>query len=297
MFGSLSEISLDGLTPVFRGKVRDVYDTGDGRLIIVATDKISAYDSVLPSGIPQKGVILTRLSAFWFEKVSRIVRTHFITCDPQLFPGPFSAYSSILAGRTMLVVKAVRIDYECVVRGYLAGSAWHEYVEKGSVGGKLLRTGMRQATKLETPIFTPARKSSSGHDQNITFELFAKELGSERANELMNVSLQLYAFASEYCEKRGIILADSKFEFGMACGKVMLIDELFSPDSSRFWPVENYEPGRAQESFDKQFVRDYLDSIGWDRKPAAPPLPPDVVTRTRQRYMEALERICGSHAL
>jgi len=297
MFASLTEISLGKLAPMWKGKVRDVYDAPDNRLVIVATDRISAYDCVLPSGIPQKGVILTRLSAFWFERVSHILRTHFITCDPQQFPPAFSSYGSILNGRAMLVWKADRIDFECVVRGYLAGSAWQEYQEKGTVGGEALESGMKEAAKLDTPIFTPARKALTGHDENLTFEVFEQEVGRGRASELRSVSLNLYAFASEYCVKKGLILADSKFEFGLHDGELILIDELFSPDSSRFWPLDSYEPGRAQESFDKQFVRDYLNSMGWDREPPPPPLPPDVVARTRERYIEALERICGESSL
>jgi len=293
MLGSLTEITLDGLEPVFRGKVRDVYDARDGQLVIVATDRISAYDCVLASGIPEKGAILTKLSAFWFEKVSGIVKTHFITCDTEKFPDPFRGYSSVLSGRAMLVVNAVRIDFECVVRGYLAGSAWQEYEQKGTIAGNALKRGMKQASKLETPLFTPAVKVASGHDENITFDFLERKLGPERAAELRRVSLEVYVFGAEYCEKKGIILADSKFEFGLVGNDLILIDELFSPDSSRFWPAEEYEPGKAQESFDKQFVRDYLDSIGWDRKPPAPTLPPDVVARTRQRYTEAMERICG----
>jgi phosphoribosylaminoimidazole-succinocarboxamide synthase len=296
MSASLTEISLGELTPVRKGKVRDVYDTQDGHLVIVATDKISAYDCVLPSGIPDKGVILTRLSAFWFERVSHIVRTHFITCDPHEFPPAFSFYASVLAGRAMLVWKAERIDFECVVRGYLAGSAWQEYVEKGTVAGEPLKPGMEEAARLSSPIFTPARKAASGHDENLTFAAFEREVGSASAKELRSVSLELYAFASDYCEKRGLILADSKFEFGLLDGSLILIDELFSPDSSRFWPLESYEPGRPQESFDKQFVRDYLRSTGWNREPPPPPLPPDVVMKARERYLEALERICGKRA-
>ena len=297
MFASLTEISLSELTPARTGKVRDVYDTNDGRLVIVATDRISAYDCVLPSGIPRKGVILTGLSAFWFERVSHIVRTHFITCDPGRFPSLFLPYASILAGRAMLVWKAERIDFECVVRGYLAGSAWQEYEEKGTIAGEAFKPGMKEAARLSNPIFTPARKAASGHDENLSFAEFEREVGRTRADELRRVSLDLYGFASQHCDKRGLILADSKFEFGLIEGRLILIDELFSPDSSRFWPPESYEPGRPQESFDKQFVRDYLRSVGWDREPPAPPLPADVITKTQERYLEAFARICGKSAL
>ncbi|MCX5801211.1 MAG: phosphoribosylaminoimidazolesuccinocarboxamide synthase [Candidatus Eisenbacteria bacterium] len=297
MVGSLTEISLDDLRPIRKGKVRDVYDAQDGRLVIVATDRISAYDCILPSGIPQKGVILTNLSAFWFERVSHIVRTHFITCDPHRFPGDFSSYASVLAGRSMLVWKADPIEFECVVRGYLAGSAWREYRERGTVGGEPLRPGLKEASRFDIPLFTPARKAASGHDENVSFAVLEGETGVARGRELKNVSQKLFAFASEYCEKRGLILADSKFEFGLLDGNLILIDELFSPDSSRFWSSESYEPGRPQESFDKQSVRDYLRSTGWDGAPPAPPLPPDVVKQTHERYFEALERICGKGAL
>lgn len=297
MGASLTEISLGELTPVRKGKVRDVYDTQDGRLVIVATDRISAYDCVLPSGIPEKGVILTKLSAFWFVRVSHIVRTHFITCDVRRFPPAFSPYASVLSDRAMLVWRANRIDFECVVRGYMAGSAWQEYRERGTVAGEALKPGVEESARFSDPIFTPARKAACGHDENLSFAVFEQEVGKRLAEELRSVSLRLYAFASRYCENRGLILADSKFEFGLVDGELMLIDELFSPDSSRFWPLDSYEPGRPQESFDKQFVRDYLRSIGWDRECSPPPLPLDVIKKTRERYIEALERICGKSAL
>jgi phosphoribosylaminoimidazole-succinocarboxamide synthase len=293
MRGSLTEIWLDELKPIQRGKVRDVYDTGDGRLVIVATDRLSAFDCILPTGIPDKGTILTKLSAFWFEKVSHIVKTHYITCAAEKFPEPFKYYAIVLSGRTMLVLKAKRIDFECVVRGYLAGSAWQEYREHGTICGEPVREGLKESDKFPRPIFTPAIKASSGHDENVSFDALKKALGAELAEKLKRVSLELYNFASRYCEERRLILADSKFEFGQIDNELVLIDELFSPDSSRFWPLEDYAPGRPQEAFDKQFVRDYLISIGWDRNPPAPPLPPDVVSRTRDRYMDALERICG----
>jgi len=291
---SLTDISLGELKPFRRGKVRDVYEASDGRLVIVATDRLSAFDCVLPTGIPDKGTVLTRLSAFWFERVKHIVRTHYITCEPEKFPEPFRYYAGALPGRTMLVLRAERIDFECVVRGYLAGSAWAEYRRNGTVCGEPAKPGLRESEKLPQPVFTPARKASSGHDQNVRFEVMTAELGRELAEKLRRVSLELYSFGARYCENRGLLLADSKFEFGMLDGDVVLIDELFSPDSSRFWPPEHYAPGRPQASFDKQYVRDYLDSIGWDRTPPAPPLPPDVVVRTRERYLEAMDRICGA---
>lgn len=294
MRGSLTDISLDQLKPFRKGKVRDVYDTGDGRLVIVATDRLSAFDCVLPTGIPDKGAILTRLSAFWFDKVRHVVKTHFITCDAVTFPEPFRYYATVLSGRAMLVWKAERVEFECVVRGYLAGSAWEEYRNEGTICGEPMAPGLRESQKFSEPIFTPAIKASSGHDENVSFRLLEKELGKELAGELKRLSLELYSFAAGYCRERGLILADSKFEFGLKDGELMLIDELFSPDSSRFWPLEDYEEGRPQVAFDKQFVRDYLISTGWDRNPPAPPLPPDVVERTRDRYLDALERIVGA---
>ncbi|MFH0778818.1 MAG: phosphoribosylaminoimidazolesuccinocarboxamide synthase [Candidatus Eisenbacteria bacterium] len=290
---SLTEISLGQLKPDRRGKVRDVYDTGDGRLVILATDRISAYDAVLPTGIPDKGKVLTALSAFWFEKVGRIVETHYITSDPEEFPAEFVPHASVLAGRAMLVRKAARVDFECVVRGYLAGSAWQEYRDSGTVACEPAEPGLKESVRFRRPVFSPATKSESGHDENISFARLEKDLGPELARELRAVSIELYEFGAAHCEECGLILADTKFEFGLYDGRLLLIDELISPDSSRFWPHDSYEPGRPQESFDKQFVRDYLNSIGWDRRPPPPPLPPEVVTRTRDRYFEALARICG----
>jgi len=297
MRGSFTDISLGELKPFRRGKVRDVYDTSDGRLVIVATDRLSAYDCILPTGIPDKGVVLTKLSAFWFEKVRHIVPTHYITCSADEFPEPFQYYATVLSGRTMLVRKAERIDFECVVRGYLAGSAWAEYKKAGTICGETVRPGLRESERFPEPMFTPARKASSGHDENISFDVMKDELEPKLADKLRSVSLALYSFATKYCESRRLILADSKFEFGLFNGEVMLIDELFSPDSSRFWPLEDYVPGQPQEAFDKQFVRDYLNSIGWDRNPPAPPLPPDVVTKTHERYLDAMERICGTREI
>ncbi|KPJ59188.1 MAG: phosphoribosylaminoimidazole-succinocarboxamide synthase [Latescibacteria bacterium DG_63] len=293
MSASLTEISLENLEPICRGKVRDVYDVGDGHLVIVATDRISAFDCVLPSGIPEKGRILTEISAFWFEKLRHIVRNHFITCDTAQFPPAFAPYASLVKGRAMFVRKAERIDFECVARGYLAGSAWQEYSRKGTVSEVPVPKGLGEAAKLPRPIFSPATKAASGHDENISFARLKSTVGSELADQLRRVSLELYSFAARHCEERGLIVADTKFEFGLLDGELILIDEVLSPDSSRFWPLESYEPGGPQESFDKQFVRDYLKSIGWKGDPPAPPLLPDVVANTRQRYLEALEKIRG----
>ncbi len=294
MSASLTDISLENLEPICRGKVRDVYDAGDDRLVIVATDRISAYDCVLPSGIPDKGRILTEISAFWFEELRHIVQNHFITCDTARFPGAFAPYASLVRGRAMLVRKAERIDFECVARGYLAGSAWKEYSEKGTVCGESLEEGLEESARLATPVFSPATKAELGHDENISFAEFELAVGPGLAQQLRKLSLELYGVGARHCLERGLILADTKFEFGTLGGEVMLIDEVLSPDSSRFWPAEEYEPGRPQHSFDKQFVRDYLKSIGWKGEPPAPPLPADVVTRTRERYLEALEKIRGA---
>ncbi|UCF77923.1 MAG: phosphoribosylaminoimidazolesuccinocarboxamide synthase [Candidatus Eiseniibacteriota bacterium] len=293
MSASLTEISLGKLRPTCSGKVRDVYDVGHDRLIIVATDRISAFDSVLPSGIPEKGIILTKLSAFWFQRLGHIVRNHFISCDTSQFPPVFAAYAPVVRDRAMLVRKAKRIDFECVARGYLAGSAWQEYSEKGTVCEEPLESGLVEAARLARPIFSPATKAASGHDENVSYGRLERAVGAELAGELRRVSLELYSFAAAHCEQRGLILADTKFEFGLLEGQLILIDEVLSPDSSRFWPADSYEPGRPQESFDKQFVRNYLKSIGWKGEPPAPPLPPEVVQKTRERYLEALERICG----
>lgn len=297
MSASLTEISLGSLKPTSSGKVRDIYDTGDGHLVIVATDRISAFDCILPSGIPEKGKILTKLSAFWFEQIRHIVKNHFVTCDISRFPSVFEPYGSLVCGRAMLVRKAERIDFECVSRGYLAGSAWQEYSQSGTVSEEPLETGLLEAGKLSRPIFSPATKAASGHDENISFAEFERAVGTERARELRRVSLELYDFGARYCQERGLILADTKFEFGLLDGEVILIDEVLSPDSSRFWPEEGYEPGRSQQSFDKQFVRDYLRSVGWKGEPPPPRLPPEVIVKTRERYLEALERICGDTQL
>jgi phosphoribosylaminoimidazole-succinocarboxamide synthase len=290
---SLTEISLESIQPICSGKVRDIYGVGEDRLVIVATDRISAFDCVLPSGIPEKGRILTQISAFWFEKLRHVVRNHFITCDTGQFPAEFAPYASLVQGRAMLVKKAERIDFECVARGYLAGSAWQEYSQKGTVCEAPLEKGLEEAARLARPIFSPATKAASGHDENVSFTEFERGVGSGLAGELRRLSLELYSFGARHCLERGLILADTKFEFGLVEGELMLIDEALSPDSSRFWPAEAYEPGRPQRSFDKQFVRDYLRSIGWKGESPAPPLPADVVAKTRDRYMEALHKIRG----
>jgi len=275
-----------------RGKVRDIYDLGS-QLLIVATDRISAFDVVMPNGIPDKGRVLTQMSLFWFEFTQEIVENHLATADPTEYPASIGKYLEVLVGRSMLVRRAEVVPVECVVRGYLAGSGWKEYRESGTVCGIALPEGLRESDKLPEPIFTPATKAESGHDINIGPEQAMEIVGEGRYRELERLSLALYGKAADYARERGIIIADTKFEFGRAGDKLILIDEVLTPDSSRFWPVDEYEPGRAQRSFDKQPVRDYLESTGWDKKPPAPPLPPEVVASTSARYREALRLLTG----
>ncbi|NIM19797.1 MAG: phosphoribosylaminoimidazolesuccinocarboxamide synthase [Candidatus Latescibacteria bacterium] len=278
-----------GLKPDLSGKVRDIFDLGD-RLLIVATDRISAYDVILPDPIPGKGIILTQMTLGWYDLFSDSLRTHFITSDPNDFPPPFKGREEFV-GRSMLVIKAERFDVECVVRGYLAGSGWKDYKKTGSVCGIPLRDKLQESSMLDQPIFTPATKAESGHDENISFEEMCRIVSAEDAETLKKMSLRIYAKARDYAGERGIILADTKFEFGRHSGEIILIDELLSPDSSRFWPKDLYEPGRPQVSFDKQFVRDYLDEIKWNRKPPAPELSPGVIENTMKRYREACSRL------
>lgn len=278
--------------PVFiRGKVRDVYDLGD-QLLMVASDRISAFDYVLPTPIPDKGKILTQISSFWFGLTTDIVPNHLITASVDKFPPALSAYRSQLEGRTMLVRKTDKINIECVVRGYLAGSGWKEYQKNGQVCGVPLPPGLRESDRLPEPIFTPATKEDQGkHDENISFERMAGIIGKPLASSLRDISLALYKKAAEIAESRGLILCDTKFEFGQLQGKITLIDEILTPDSSRFWDKNDYKPGRSQDSFDKQYVRDYLESIHWNKQPPIPTLPDEVVRGTRQKYMDAFKRI------
>lgn len=285
-----TEFDLGSLKPEFAGKVREVFDLGDS-LVIVASDRISAYDHILPTGIPGKGIILTTMSAFWFGKLRGVVPNHMISCSIDDMPKEFRAHSEVLKGRTMLVKKARRFDAECVVRGYLAGSGWKDYKKTGSVCGIPLPGGLSLSDKLPEPIFTPATKAAEGHDENIGFEPFARIVGEKYAEGLRRLSIELYSKAEEYARARGIILADTKFEFGLLDDQIILIDEALTPDSSRFWGQEDYEPGREQVSFDKQFVRNYLDEIGWDRTAPAPALPEEIAGKTRERYLEALKRL------
>jgi phosphoribosylaminoimidazole-succinocarboxamide synthase len=287
---SPADIVIPGQTPSYRGKVRDIYDLGD-RLLIVATDRISAYDVVLPTAIPGKGAILTRMSAFWFETLAAVGDHHLLSIDPADFPAPFRDHADVLDGRAMYVHRTERVDFECVVRGYLAGSGWREYRSTGRVCGIQLPLGLTESDRLETPIFTPATKADTGHDENVSYETMAAAIGDDLASTLRDCSLAIYEEARRHAEARGILIADTKIEFGLVDGRPIVIDELLTPDSSRFWPADAYAPGRSQTAFDKQFVRDHLDATGWDHTPPAPKLPPEVVERTGARYREALDRL------
>lgn len=275
-----------------RGKVRDIYDLGDS-LLIVATDRISAFDVVLPTPIPDKGKILTLMTIFWLDFLKDIVENHLITADINDYPDVLKSYREILFQRSMIVKKAKVIPVECIVRGYITGSAMKEYQKTGKVCGIKLPEGLKEADKLPEPIFTPSTKAEKGHDVNITFEELVKLLGKDVAETLKDLSLKLYIKAADYAESKGIIIADTKFEFGFFDGKIILIDEVLTPDSSRFWPKDEYEPGKSQKSFDKQFIRDWLKSIAWDDKTPPPPIPPEIVEKTREKYLEALYRLTG----
>jgi phosphoribosylaminoimidazole-succinocarboxamide synthase len=275
-----------------QGKVRDIFEAGDD-LLMVATDRISAFDVVLPQPIPGKGQVLTGLSLHWFELTKDIVGNHLITADVDAFPPPFTGERGQLAGRAMLVRRAEMVPIECVARGYLSGSGWKEYRRSGEVCGIALPEGLVESDRLPEPIFTPATKAVTGHDENISIERMAEIVGRGLAERLREVTLSLYAFAAEHARQRGIVLADTKFEFGFAGGELILCDEVLTPDSSRFWPASEYEPGHAQPSFDKQYVRDWLDASGWDHEPPPPDLPAEVIEQTAARYREAYERITG----
>jgi len=281
-----------------RGKVRDTYDLGGGRLLIVATDRISAFDVVLPQGVPDKGAVLTQLSAFWFQKTAEVMPNHMLrlisNCDNADLPFPCP---HDVAGRSMIVLKARRVDIECVARGYLSGSGWVEYQQAGSVCGIPLPGGLRESDKLPEPIFTPSTKAESGHDLNISLAEVADMVGSETAKQVRDATLAIYRFAAEYAIERGIIIADTKMELGWHDGKLILIDELLTPDSSRFWDAATYEPGKSQPSFDKQPVRDWLIASGWNREPPPPDLPDQVVADTSERYREAFRRLTGHELL
>jgi phosphoribosylaminoimidazole-succinocarboxamide synthase len=275
------------------GKVRDLYLIDNDHLLFVATDRISAFDYVLATGIPQKGRVLTQLSLFWFDFLKSIVPNHLTTADVRRYPQELQKHAVQLRGRSMLVVRADMIAIECVVRGYLSGSGWKEYKAEGSVCGIPLPAGLRESDKLPQPIFTPAIKASSGHDENISFDRMVSLAGRELSEQLRELSIKVYQTAADYAETRGIIIADTKFEFGRTPGGLVLADEVLTPDSSRFWPKDKYRPGGPQDSFDKQYVRDYLEAIKWNKQPPAPALPPEVAARTSEKYVEAYTQMTG----
>ena len=292
---ALRDVVIPGRAPDYRGKVRDLYDLGS-QLLLVATDRVSAYDVILNEGIPGKGRVLTQISRFWFERLESIVPSHYLTTDVARFPEPFASNRSVLDGRSMLVRKAKRYDVECVVRGYLAGSGWKEYQASGMVCGVKLPQGLKLSSKLPEPIFTPATKEQEGHDENIDFDRMASIVGGDVAEKLRATSIAIYQAAAAHAESIGLILADTKFEFGEKDGAIVWIDEALSPDSSRYWPIASYKEGVAQDSFDKQVIRDYLDSIGWDRNPPPPRLPDEVIEKTARRYEDAFAMITGARA-
>jgi phosphoribosylaminoimidazole-succinocarboxamide synthase len=275
------------------GKVRDVYQLDSERLLFVATDRISAFDYVLATGIPNKGRVLTQMSLFWFDFLSDVVANHLITADVARYPQPLQAYAEQLEGRSMIVQRAQMFPVECVVRGYISGSAWKEYKATGKVCGIALPGGLRESEALPEPIFTPATKAASGHDENISFSRMCEMVGAEAASTLRELTLRIYKKASDYARQRGIIIADTKLEFGRTARGITLGDEVLTPDSSRFWPTDKYEPGRAQNSYDKQYVRDYLEEIRWNKQPPAPALPADVAGRTSEKYLGAYRQITG----
>lgn len=275
------------------GKVRDVYTVDDQRLLFVATDRISAFDYILATGIPQKGRVLTQISLFWFDFLADVVPNHFITADVDQYPGQIRKYADQLRGRSMLVQRAEMFPVECVVRGYISGSAWKEYKATGSVCGIKLPPNLKESDAFPEPIFTPATKAVTGHDENISFEQMCNIVGREDATRLRDLTLQIYGKAAAYARQRGIIIADTKFEFGRTAKGITLADEVLTPDSSRFWPADKYAPGRSQESYDKQYVRDYLEQIHWNKQPPAPALPPDVARRTSEKYLEAYSQLTG----
>jgi phosphoribosylaminoimidazole-succinocarboxamide synthase len=275
------------------GKVRDVYYLDANSLLFVATDRISAFDYVLATGIPQKGRVLTQISLFWFEFLKDVVPTHLIEADVAKFPATLQKYSDQLRGRSMIVTRAEMFPVECVVRGYISGSAWKEYKSSGRVCGIELPSGLKESDKLPQPIFTPATKATSGHDENISFEDMSRIIGSDLSRELRDISIKIYSKAADYALQKGIIIADTKFEFGRTAAGITLADEVLTPDSSRFWPADKYHSGQTQESYDKQYVRDYLEEIHWNKRPPAPALPPEAARKTSEKYLEAYRQLTG----
>lgn len=289
---TLLQLELPGIKKLKRGKVREIFDLGDA-FLFVASDRISAFDCVMPNGIPRKGEVLTQISHFWFDQTENIVPNHRLAGANDPLPKLLAPFADKVARRSMIVKKAQPLAVECIVRGYLAGSGWKEYKESQTVCGQSLPAGLQESSELPRPIFTPSTKAETGHDENISFEEAKKILGDDIAHQARDLSLKIYSFARDYARKRGITIADTKFEFGLFEGKLILIDEVLTPDSSRFWPADQYAPGKGQPSFDKQFVRDYLETLDWNKKPPAPALPDDVVAKTQAKYLEAYERLTG----
>jgi phosphoribosylaminoimidazole-succinocarboxamide synthase len=289
---TLLHLELPGLKKLRSGKVRDIFDLGD-RLLFVATDRISAFDCIMPNGIPRKGEVLTQISYFWFAQTQSFQPNHLISRPHDPLPANLKPFAAQLSGRSMIVKKAKPLAIECVVRGYLAGSGWKEYRAAQTVCGIKLPSGLKESSELPEPIFTPATKAETGHDENISFEQAAEIVGKDIAQRVRTASLRIYNTARDYARKRGIIIADTKFEFGLLDGELILIDEVLTPDSSRFWPADQYQPGKSQPSFDKQFVRDYLETLDWNKTPPAPALPDEVVARTQAKYLDAYERLTG----
>ncbi|SPE62667.1 Phosphoribosylaminoimidazole-succinocarboxamide synthase [Verrucomicrobia bacterium] len=289
---TLLELDLPGLKKLKSGKVREIFDLDD-RLLFVATDRISAFDCIMPNGIPRKGEVLTQISYFWFGQTESFQPNHLLSQPGEPLPAQLQPWAAKLARRSMVVKKAQPLAIECVVRGYLAGSGWKEYRQTQMVCGLKLPPGLKESSELPEPIFTPATKAETGHDENISFEQAGRIVGADVAERARAASLKIYRYARDYARQRGIIIADTKFEFGLLDGQLILIDEVLTPDSSRFWPAAEYAPGKSQPSFDKQFVRDYLETLDWNKTPPAPPLPGEVVTRTQAKYLEAYERLTG----
>jgi len=285
---------LPGIPKVGQGKVRELFEV-DGHLLMVATDRISAFDVILPNAIPHKGKVLTQLSAFWFERLEGMVAHHLVSVQVDEFPAPLQPFKEELAGRSMLVRKCTPLPIECVVRGYLAGSGWAEYRQSEMICGNRLPSGLVESAELPEPIFTPATKATNGHDENISFDRAAQIIGPELAEQVRDLSLRIYNRAREYALEKGIIICDTKFEFGMEGSRLLLIDEVLTPDSSRFWPADEFEPGKSQPSFDKQFIRDFLETLDWDKAPPGPELPSSIVEATSQRYLEAYRLLTGKN--
>jgi phosphoribosylaminoimidazole-succinocarboxamide synthase len=289
---AMTDIRIPGVEKAYRGKVRDLYDVDDRHMVIVASDRVSAFDHIFPNGIPGKGIILNTISNMWFEKLD-FIENHIVETDVANFPKPFRDFPELLKGRSVLVKKTKRLDFECVARGYIIGTGWKDYQATGSVCGIKLPAGLRMAEKLESPLFPPATKADSGHDENVSIEVMKREMGDEKAQMIADLTIKIYGFARDLMDPLGIILADTKFEFGFLGDKVILIDEALTPDSSRFWDKSKYSVGSSPVSFDKQFIRDYLDTTPWDKNSPPQPLPEEIIMKTKQKYEEILERLRG----